>query len=316
MLFYIASQDAGGGILLCNLTEDGQIQLLHKYPIEKPAYLSKEGNKLFALLREPFLFQSGVAEFDILPDGSLEQVGEIQPAFGTISAHILRHRGRTYVAHYCSSSTSLLPGKVVAHQGRSVNPDRQANSHPHCVTAAPDGDHVCICDLGTDCIYVCDLDLNEVSRTTVAPGAGPRHLVFSPDGHYAYCSTEMGNTVVTFGYENGRLEPKNTISTLPEDCRKDTTAAAIRLTPDGKHLYVSNRGHDSVAEYDVNGPELRLRRIIPCHGRSPREMNVFGRFLLCGNEISHDITVFDLEGDVSQPVCTFSVTRPWCIVEM
>ena len=125
MLFYIGSQDAEGGILLCNLTDNGQIELVKKYPIEKPAYLTIGEGKLFALLREPFLFQSGVAEFNLLPDGSLERVGEIQPTFGTISAHILRHRGRTYTANYCSSSTTLLPDKVVAHPGRSVHPDRQ-----------------------------------------------------------------------------------------------------------------------------------------------------------------------------------------------
>jgi len=314
MLFYIASQDADGGILRCNLTEEGQIELVDKFPIDRPAYLAKGEGKLFALLREPFKFQSGVAEFDILPDGSLELAGEIQPTFGTISAHILQHRGRTYVAHYCSSSTALLPDKVAAYTGRGVDPNRQTCSHPHFVSPTPDGDHVCICDLGTDCIYVADLDLKEVSRVRVPAGSGPRHLVFSPDGHYAYCCTEMGNTVVTFGYENGRFYPLNTVSTLPENCRKDSTAAAIRLSPDGKKLWVSNRGHDSVAEFDVKGPELTLCRVIACHGRSPREMNVFGRFLLCGNELSHDITVFDLEGDVSAPVCTFPVTRPWCIL--
>ena len=312
--FYIASQDADGGILRCRLTEAGQIELMDKYPIDRPAYLCTDGTKLYALLREPFLFQSGVAEFDILPDGSLRQAGDIQPAFGTISAHILRHRGHTYVAHYCSSSTARLPDTLVTHPGRSVDPNRQTNSHPHCITATPDGEYLCICDLGTDCIYVCDLDLREVSRVSVTPGSGPRHLVFSPDGHYAYCSTEMGNTVVVFAYEKGRLTPLNTLSTLPENCRKDTTASAIRISPDGKKLYVSNRGHDSVAEFDVNGPHLTLSRFISCHGQSPREMTLLGKFLLCGNELSHDITVFDLEGDVSTPVCTFPVTRPWCIL--
>ncbi len=314
MLFYIGSQDAEGGILLCNLTDNGQIALVKKYPIEKPAYLTIGEGKLFALLREPFLFQSGVAEFNLLPDGSLERVGEIQPTFGTISAHILRHRGRTYTANYCSSSTTLLPDKVVAHPGRSVHPDRQTCSHPHCVTASPDGDYVCICDLGTDCIYVCQLDLTEVSRVKAPDGAGPRHLVFSPDGRFAYCANEMGNSVSVYAYEPGQLTLLHTVSTVPGDFTGFSTASAIRLTSDGTKLYVSNRGHDSVAEYDVNGQEVKLQRFIPCHGQSPREMNVFGKFLLCGNELSHDITVMDLDGDVSKPVCIFPVMRPWCIL--
>ena len=314
MLLYIASQDAGGGILRCELTEEGQIRLINKTPIEKPAFLALGEGRLFALLREPFLFQSGVAEFDILPDGTLKEAGNIQPAFGTISAYILRHRGHTYTANYCSSSTSRLPDIVVPHPGSSVHPERQTNSHPHCIVPSPEGDHLCICDLGTDCIYVCDLELKEVSRVSVAPGSGPRHLVFSPDGKYGYCANEMGSSVSVFAYEYGRLTLLNTVSTLPGDYSGISTGSAIRLSPDGRKLYVSNRGHDSVAEYDTDGSALTLRRFISSHGQSPREMTLAGKFLLCGNENSHTVTVFDLEGDVTNPVCTFPVVRPWCFL--
>ena len=314
MNLYIASQDAEGGILRCNLTHRGQIELLETYPIEKPAFLAMGEGKLFALLREPFLFQSGVAEYDILPDGSLNRTGEIQPSFGTISAYILRHRGHTYTANYCSSNTSRLPDIVIPHPGRSVHPERQTNSHPHCIIPSPEGDFLCICDLGTDCIYVCDLELKEVSRVTVPEGSGPRHLVFSPDGRFAYCANEMGSSVSVFAWEYGRLTLLHTVSTLPEDFSGSSSGSAIRLSPDGKRLYVSNRGHDSVTEFYVNGSELTLRRFISSHGQSPREMTLAGKFLLCGNENSHTVTVFDLEGDVSQPVCTFPVVRPWCIL--
>ena len=314
MLFYIASQDAQGGILFCRLTETGQIELLKKYPVDRPAFLAAGDNKLFALLREPFLFQSGAVEFDILPDGSLEQSGEIQPVFGTVAAYILRHRGMTYTVNYCSSSSSRLPDILMPHPGRSIDPDRQTCSHPHCIVPSPDGDHLCICDLGTDCIYVCDLDLKEVSRVSAPAGAGPRHMVFSPDGRYGYCVNEMGSSVSVYAYEYGRLTLVNTVSTLPEDFDGASTGSAIRISPDGNKLYVSNRGHDSVAEFDVQGPELTLCRFIFTHGQSPREMNVFGNYLLCGNEFSHTVTVFDLTGDGSEPVCTFPVTRPWCIL--
>jgi len=314
MNLYIASQDADGGILRCRLTDAGQIELLEKYPIDRPSFLCMDGTKLYALLREPFLFQSGAAEFDILPDGSLRQVGDIQPAFGTISAHILRHRDHTYIANYCSSSTSRLPDRVVPHPGRSVDPDRQTCSHPHCITPTPEGDFLCICDLGTDCVYVCDLDLNEVSRVSVTPGSGPRHLIFSRDGRFAYGSNEMGSTVSVFAYEYGRLTLLKEISTLPVDFHGTSTASAIRLSKDGKKLYISNRGHDSAAVFHVDGPEIQLSHFIMSQGQSPREMTLAGRFLLCGNEISHTITVFDLEGDTSKPTCTFPVTRPWSIL--
>ena len=314
MKLYIASQDAEGGILRCELTQEGQLQLIEKTSIPKPAFLAMAENKIFALLREPFMFQSGVAEFDILSDGSLKQNGPAQPAFGTISAHIIRHRGHTYVAHYCSSTAVRLPDIVMPYSGSSVNPVRQPNSHPHCITPTPDGDFLCVCDLGTDSIYVSDLELKEVSRVTTVPGAGPRHLVFSPDGKFAYGSNEMGNTVSVYSYSYGKLTRLADYPTVPEDFDGVSTASAIRITPDGKRLYVSNRGHDSVAEYYVNGQELTLSRFISSHGQSPREMNLAGRFLLCGNEISHTVTVFDLEGDVSQPTCVFPAVRPWCIL--
>ena len=69
-----------------------------------------------------------------------------------------------------------------------------------------------------------------------------------------------------------------------------------------------------MAEFDVKGSDLIPRRWIACHGQSPREMNLAGKYLLCGNELSHTVTVFNLEADVSEPVCTFPVTRPWCIL--
>lgn len=314
MTLYIASQDITGGIFRCRLTESGQIELVEKYEIDRPAFLNTDGKKLYALLREPFLFQSGVAEFDILSDGSLKQAGEIQPVFGTISAFVLPHRGRVYTANYCSSNTSRLPDRVVPHPGKGPDPNRQTCSHPHCITPTPDGDFLCICDLGTDCIYVCDLDLNEISRVSVAPGSGPRHLIFSRDGRYAYVSNEMGNTVSVFAYEYGKLTHLEDYSTLPSDFEGFSTASAIRLSEDGKKLYVSNRGHDSAAVFHVDGAELTLDRFIMSHGSSPREMTLAGRFLLFGNENSHTITVFDLEGDTSKPVCTFPVMRPWSIV--
>lgn len=314
MLFYIASQDVGGGVLLCRLAQDGQIGLLETYPLDRPAFLAKDGDRLFALLREPFLFQSGVAEYAVLPDGTLKQEGDIQPVFGTIAAHILRYRGRTYIANYCSSGVSRLPDMVMPFPGRSVDPERQTCSHPHCLTPSPEGVHICICDLGTDCIYVCDLNLKEVFRVKAPAGAGPRHLVFSPDGRFGYCVNEMGSSVSVYAYEYGRLTLLNTVSTLPEDFDGISSGSAIRISPDGKKLYVSNRGHDSVTEFAVEGEKLMPRRWIPCHGQSPREMHILGKFLLCGNEVSHNVTVFDLEGDISQPVCTFPVTRPWCIV--
>lgn len=311
-LLYIASQDARGGILRCRLTERGQLEEIERYCVDRPAFLCTEGRKLYALLREPFLMQSGVAEFDIQPDGSLKPAGKVQPAHGTISAHILAKDGRIYTANYCSGSTTLLPDRVVAHNGCSVNPERQDCSHPHCLTPTPDGKYLCISDLGTDCIYVCTWDLEEVSRVRVPAGSGPRHLVFSGDGQFAYGSNEMGSTASVFSYENGCLTHIKACSTLPEGFSGENSASAIRLSEDSRKLYVSNRGHDSVCIFDVDGKKLENPRFLKSGGSSPREINIVDQWLLCANENSHNIAVFSLE--TGEKTCDFPVTRPWCIL--
>lgn len=309
---YIASQDAQGGILRCNLSPDGQLETAQMYPLDRVAYLCAEGDRLYALMREPFQMQSGVAEFRILPDGSLEPIGEIQPVHGTIAAHIYAREGRIYTANYLSGTTTLLPDRLLAHNGRSVNPERQTCSHPHCITPTPDGKFLCINDLGTDCIYVCTPELEEVSRVCVPAGAGPRHLVFSPDGKTAFCSNEMGASVSVFSYEDGRLTHLGLYSTCPDNYTGWISASAIRISPEGDRLYVSNRGHNSAAIFEIEGTALKSRRFLPVQGDSPREMTIAGDFLLFGNENSHTVTVFSRKTE--EHLSTFPVTRPWCIL--
>lgn len=309
---YVASHDVEGGIARFTLSDGGKLTLVDRYPIDRPAFLCREGNKLYALLREPFMMQSGVATFEILADGSLKQLGSVQPVHGTVAAHILAHKGNVYTANYLTGTTTRLPGKILAHNGSSAHPTRQNCSHPHCLTLTPDGRFLCINDLGTDCVYVCTLDLEEVSRVQVPAGSGPRHLVFSPDGKFAYGSNELNSTVSVFSYSDGELTHLALHSTLPEDYTGESTGSAIRLSPDGKTLYVSNRGHDSVCIFDVDGEALTGKRFLTAGGASPREMTLVGDFLLCGNENSATITVTNLKTGV-QTDCV-SMVRPWCIL--
>ena len=311
---YIASQDKDGAILCCTLTPDGQLRQLHRFPIDRAAFLAAEGRTLYALLREPFMMQSGVAALGVADDGSLTPAGEVQPVHGTISAHILAWKGRVYTANYLSGTTTLLPDKLLAHSGSGPNKVRQDCSHPHCLTPTPDGRYLCINDLGTDRIYICTPELEEVSRTALPAGSGPRHLVFSGDGKYAYCSNEMGSSVSVLSYTDGALTLLDTVSTLPEGYTGENSASAIRLSPDSRKLYVSNRGHNSVCVFDTAGPKLRQACFIPSCGDSPREIYLLDRWLLCANENSDTITVLPADGSSDTPVCVFPVKRPWCIL--
>lgn len=295
---YIASCDPSGGILRCRLTDRGTLELLEHTVLDRPMWLCRDGQQLHALLREPFPEGSGMISFGIQPDGRLLAGEALQPTSGTIGCHALAAWGRIYAAHYTSGTVSRLPDRCLQLK------------NPHCLTRTPDGQYLCICDLGFDTIGVYTPELEEVSRVQRAPGTGPRHLLFSPDGHWAYSTDELSSTVSVFRYEPGRLTWLHSVSCIPEDFREENYPSAIRLSPDGKTLYAANRGHDSICIWDVDGPELSGRRFLKTGGAWPREMNLTGRFLLCGNRDC--VTVLSAEtGCVTD---CFPVKNPWCIL--
>ena len=321
---YIASRDEKGGILRCALSEDGQLNLLDITPIDKPSYLCRDKDRLYALLREPFQLMSGLSTYQINPDGSLFPIGEMKSTHGLYSAHLYAREGKVWIANYIDGTVVLLQtdrkntpiqDKIIAFTGSGPDKKRQLSSHPHCVVPTPDGLYLCICDLGTDQIYVMSPELELISVCSVPSGCGPRHLVFSRDGKVAFSSNEMGSSVSIMRYLDGVLTHIYTVSTLPAEYQGISTAAGILLSRDGNHLYISNRGHDSVSVFRVAGEKLTLEGFIPSFGISPREIALAGDFLLCGNELSDNITVFSLrDGIPSVPICNYKVKMPWCIL--
>lgn len=185
--FYLASQDSAGGIYLCSVDGAGNISTEDFYPLPGCAWLAMDGGKLYAVLREPFQQQSGVVSFDILPDGRLANMSRPQPTHGSIAAFLLADKGRLYCANYLSGSVVLLPDRVAAYSGSGPVSSRQDCSHPHCVARIPGSGLLAVADLGTDRIYVCTEKLDTVSAAVMPAGSGPRHIVFSPVGKYAYC---------------------------------------------------------------------------------------------------------------------------------
>ena len=321
---YVASRDEKGGILRCALSEDGQLNLLDTTPADKPAYLCRDKNRLYALLREPFQLMSGLSTYQINPDGFLSPTGKLESTHGLYSAHLYAREGKVWIANYIDGTVVLLQtdskntpvqDKIIAFTGSGPDKKRQLSSHPHCVVPTPDGLYLCICDLGTDQIYVMSPELELISVCSVPSGCGPRHLVFSHDGKVAFSSNEMGSSVSIMRYLDGVLKHIYTVSTLPAEYQGISTAAGILLSKDGNHLYVSNRGHDSVSVFRVAGEKLTLEGFIPSFGISPREIALSGDFLLCGNELSDNITVFSLRDRIpSAPVCDYEVKMPWCII--
>lgn len=313
---YIASQDREGGILRCELTEQGALQVKEKVPVDRPAYLCAGEGRLYAILREPFLMQSGVVSFRIEKGGRLTDPKGPEPVHGTIAAHLCCRKGKVYCANYLSGTVTLMPDRLIAFNGSGVDRARQDCSHPHCVTETPDRNYLCVNDLGTDRIHILTPELVPISSMALPAGSGPRHLVFSKDGKFAYCANELASTVSVLRYRQGSLRYLRSYPTVSETFSGENAAAAIKLSADGRHLYVSNRGHDSVAEFAAEGEKLRLLRALPCHGSSPRDFAVSGDWLLCANENSDSVTVLSLSGAAETPVSMLPVKRPWCVLPL
>ena len=303
--FFAASDVENGGIY--RLGFDGnEIKTLGFAPCERPAYIAVNGGLVHVLLRAPYKDSdsSGVVTFD----SELKRVSGITSTGGPIAAHLCVHGGKIYVANYISGDTTILGGKSVHHAGHGPHPTRQLSSHPHMVTPTPDGKYLAVCDLGCDRIHILSPELEIVSETVMPSGCGPRHIVFSPDGTYAYCANELSSTVTSLAYNGGKLTLIGSYSTVPEGV-SDSFPAAIRF--DRGQVLVSNRGHDSIAVFDADGGKLSFSEYIDTHGHYPRDFAVSGGYIVIANERSDKIVLLGRGGEY---ISEIGIKRPLCVL--
>ena len=299
---YIASCTRDGGIYHYKL-EGGALVCEQKLPLAHPMYMALTSDRLYCVLKHPFAGSDESAVVTVeLQDGSLGACSAPVGTHGEEGCHLCLSDGKVYVANYTSGNLCCLPDLTVQHSGHGPDLERQEGPHTHCIIPTPDGDFLCATDLGTDEIIVYDKNLNPVSKAALPTGAGPRHLVFSEDRKRLYCVNELRSGVSVFLYKDGTLSYQNTYSSLPPEYNGESYAAAIRLK-DGK-LYVSNRGHDSIACFDENGGALGAPRFVPTGGSFPRDFNLIGDLLLCANEHSDTVTVFRLQNGIPVPTDT------------
>lgn len=262
-----------------------------------------------------------------------------QSTKGTGPCHVsIDATGRyAVVANYGGGSTCLLPiadngalgeaSDFVQHEGSSVNPQRQQGPHAHSATISPDNKYVYVADLGLDEVLIYQLDLangkliaNDPPSVSVAPGQGPRHFAFHPDGQYAYLINEIGNTIAVYARNagTGALTPRQSIATLPDDFSGTSHTADIHVTAD--FVYGSNRGHDSVAIFaiDKSTGTLTLVDIHPTGGQTPRNIALSpdGNHLLAENQASGTIVSFAIDhqtGKLTETGHTAKVPLPVCL---
>jgi 6-phosphogluconolactonase len=265
-----------------------------------------------------------------------------QPSGGAGPCHVsVDQTGQcVLVANYGSGSIAALPigadgrlgeaATVIQHRGSSVNTNRQAGPHAHQIVTDPANRFALVCDLGLDQILVYRLDParakltpNEPPFATVAPGSGPRHLVFHPDGKLVFVLNEMAATVTVFKWEaaSGRLVEGETVGTLPKDFSGANSAAELAMHPSGRFLFASNRGHNSVAVLAVNtaSGSLKVLQHQPTLGKAPRfiGLDLSGRWLLAANQSSDNIVVFPFAvdtGKLGAAAANLTVPIPVCLV--
>jgi 6-phosphogluconolactonase len=248
------------------------------------------------------------------------------------------------VANYGSGSIAALPiradgslgeaATTVQHTGSSVNPQRQAGPHAHFIAPSPDNRFAFACDLGLDHVQIYQLDAanaklgtNRPPFASVAPGSGPRHFVFSPDGNFIYVISEMKLTITTFTYDakTGAMAELQSLSTLPADyaATDKDSAAEIAVHPTGRFIYASNRGHDSIAVFTVDRKSGKLAPVQheSTQGKMPRHFAIdpTGRWLLAENQNSDSVVVFSIDavtGRLKPTGQTVTVGSPVCAVFM
>ncbi|MDR2976197.1 MAG: lactonase family protein [Streptococcaceae bacterium] len=188
---------------------------------------------------------------------------------------------------------------TVKHKDEHGPKPEQTGALVHYTNLTPDNKLV-VCDLGNDSVTVYDVaesgKLADFSEYKSAPGSGDRHLTFSPDGKTAYMACELDSTVEVLDYKDGQFSLLQKISTLPKDYKDFNGLAAIRLSSDGKFLYVSNRGHNSLTVFKVKagGRSIELMNIVKTEGDIPRDFNFAGdeHFIIVAHQDSDNLTLF------------------------
>jgi len=283
----------------------------------------------------------GVSAFAIEADGGLRLLNQ-QPSEGRGPCHVTVDPSGKFalVANYGSGSAAALPiaadgrlgaaSSVVQHEGKSVNPQRQEGPHVHSINLDATGRYAFVADLGLDQVKIYRFDPTTGKLTpsdpafvTLLPGAGPRHFAFHPKGDRAYVNNEMTSTITALHYapEAGALQETQTLSTLPPGAEQpNNSTAEVQVHPSGRFVYVSNRGHDSIAGYAIESGTGKLTALgnTPTGGQTPRNFGIdpTGHYLLAANQGTDNVVVFKIDAETGKLTPTgqeIKVGAPVCV---
>ncbi len=249
------------------------------------------------------------------------------------------HAGKNVlVANYGGGSVFVLPIKAggalgertsfIQHQGSSIVPQRQDGPHAHQVLTDSKDRFALVCDLGLDKVLIYQFDpkngtlkANEPAFATLKPGAGPRHLAFHPNGKFVYVINELNSTMTAFSFDEkkGELTELQTLSTLPEGFDGKNSTAEVYVHPNGKFVYGSNRGHDSIVVFAIGKDgKLSLVQRQSTLGKTPRHFGIHpnGKLLCAENQETQDMFTFEIDpssGKLKPTGQKVELSSPTCV---
>ena len=295
-----------GGKKPSYMTFDEQLRYLYAVN-EREAYEGKESG--------------AVCAFSVDQQTGYLQLLNRVPSLGEEPVHItMDQEGKAVlVANYKTGSVAVFPvqedGRLAEtsdlrqHEGGGPDKDRQESAHAHYIAFSPDRRFVFVVDLGMDKVLRYRLDAGngtlipaeEPVAYTAKPGTGPRQLSFHPNGRYAYLIHELKSVVTALSYdgESAAFSEMQTMATVPEGFEGENKCGGIRVSPDGRHLYGSNRGHNSLVVYSIDESSGKLTHMehVPSGGEWPREFAIdfTGNVLLAANQRSDNIASFKID---------------------
>lgn len=345
---YVSSFAAGekGGIEALRLSlDDGKLtRLARTGGVENPFFIAISPDRRFLYSVHAVAFggehDEEVAAYAIDKESGKLTLLNRQSAKGTATCYLeVDATGKTLLlANYSSGSVAAMPiredgslgeaASFIQHEGGSkVDPKRQSGPYAHSIIVSPDNRHAYAADLGLDAILgyslepaTAEMKPLEKTSTASAPGAGPRHLTFSPDGKNLFAIDELSNTITRYAYaaQDGSLTKRESISTLPADFTGSSYCADLKITPDGKFLYGTNRGHDSLAIYGIGEDGvITLIGFAPSRGKGPQNLLITpdGQWLLCANMPGNSLAVFRIgsDGKLTATGDPLEITMPSCL---
>lgn len=313
-------------------------------PAKQPSWLSlsPDGTHLYSVVETgdgPADPSGGVSAFAVEAATGALKFLNTQPSGGPAPCHLaLDAQGRhVMVANYWGGNVSVFPvakdgsleaaSAFVQHAQPRDKADKDAGPHAHSVDLDAANRHLIVADLGLDSVFSYPFDaakgtLGTASTLALAKGAGPRHVAFHPDGRHAYVISELDSTITALDYDtaSGALKATQTVSALPADFKGKSYTAEVAVSPDGRFLYGSNRGHDSLAIFAIDKATGKLTLVghQPSLGKHPRHFAIdpTGAYLLAANRDSDNVVVFRIAQDtgrltpVGQP---YRVPRAVCV---